>query len=305
MASVLPNMVHGDLDDVLQPPVQQPVVWKRTWVQERQAHYGIIGEGRPIIFLHGWALAHHTYRSVLQSLAAGGWQVIAPALPGFGGTPGLPGNQFSLAGYAEWLAEFLQAVGIDEPAVLIGHSFGGGVAIRTAHDHPDAVRSLVLVNSIGGSSWRRGDVLTSIADRPLWDWGLHFPGDVWPVRQATRVLPVILEDAIPNFVRNPRSIVRVANLARRADLRGELEELNRRGLPVTIIWSSRDGIIPRASFEAMCAAAGTTGREVEGSHSWLLADPERFVEVITNDLTVAQQAQRRSKRPLRRFRRLR
>jgi pimeloyl-ACP methyl ester carboxylesterase len=298
-------MPHGDLDDVLRAPVQQAVVWKRTWVQERQAHYGVIGEGRPIVFLHGWALAHHTYRGVLQSLAAAGWRVVAPALPGFGGTPGLPGESFSLAGYAAWLAEFLQAVGIDEPAVFIGHSFGGGVAIRTAHDHPDLVRSLVLVNSIGGSSWRRGEVLTSIAERPLWDWGLHFPADVWPVRHATRVLPVILEDAIPNLLRNPRSLVRVANLARRADLRGELEELNRRGLPVTIIWSSRDGIIPRASFEAMCAAAGTSGREVEGSHSWLLSDPGRFVEVITNDLSVAQQAQRRAKRPLRRFRHLR
>jgi pimeloyl-ACP methyl ester carboxylesterase len=298
-------MSHGDLDDVLRGPAQQPVVWKRTWVQERPALYGITGEGRPIVLLHGWALAHHTYRGVLQSLAAAGWRVVAPALPGFGGTPGLPGAEFSLAGYASWLAEFLREVGVDEEAVLIGHSFGGGVAIRTAHDHPELVRSLVLVNSIGGSSWRRGDVLTSIADRPLWDWGLHFPADVWPVRQATRVLPVILEDAIPNLLRNPRSVVRVANLARRADLRGELEELNDRGLPVTIIWSSRDGIIPRESFEAMCTAAGTTGREVEGSHSWLLADPGRFVEVITNDLTVAAQAQRRSRRPLRRFRRLR
>lgn len=305
MASVATHMSHGDLDNVLRAPVQQPVVWKRTWVQERPAHYGITGEGRPIVFLHGWALAHHTYRGVLQSLGSAGWRVVAPALPGFGGTPGLPGAAFSLAGYADWLAEFLAAVGIDDEAVLIGHSFGGGVAIRTAYDHPDLVRSLALVNSIGGSSWRRGEVLTSIADRPLWDWGLHFPADVWPFRQATRVLPVILEDAIPNLLRNPRSVVRVANLARRADLRGELEELNRRGLPVTIIWSSRDGIIPRESFEAMCAAAGTTGREVEGSHSWLLADPGRFVEVITNDLTVAEQAQRRSRRPLRRFRRLR
>jgi pimeloyl-ACP methyl ester carboxylesterase len=161
------------------------------------------------------------------------------------------------------------------------------------------------VNSIGGSAWRRGDRHIPIAERPLWDWGLHFPGDVWPVRQATRVLPVILQDAIPNFVRAPRSVARVANLARKADLRGELEELKRRRLPVTIIWSSRDGIIPRESFEAMCTAAGTSGHVVEGSHSWLLADPGRFVEVITNDLDVARQAQRAASTPLRRTPRLR
>ena len=134
---------------------------------------------------------------------------------------------------------------IDEPAVLVGHSFGGGVAIKLAHDMPSRVRSLVLVNSIGGSAWRSGRTLRSAAERPLWDWGLHFPGDVWPMRQATRVLPVVFEDLLPNLLRNPRAIVKVANLARRADLRAELERLRDRGIPITILWASRDGIIPR------------------------------------------------------------
>ena len=152
------------------------------------------------------------------------------------------------------------------------------------------MRSLVLVNSIGGSAWRSGSTLRSIAERPLWDWGLHFPADVWPVRQATRVLPVMVEDFVPNLVRNPRAMVRVANLARRADLRAELEQLRDRGLPITILWATRDGIIPRESFEALCVASGVEGTVVEGSHSWLLADPEQFGEVITNDVRVAQAA---------------
>ena len=277
-------------DDVGQALTSGPVVWKRTWVQDRPAQYGVIGEGLPVVFAHGWALGQHTYKAVLHRLAAQGCHVLAPALPGFGGTPGLPRDAFSLAGYASWLEEFVRAVGIEEQTVIVGHSFGGGVAIRAAHDFPDLACSLVLVNSIGGSSWKRGKVLTSIAERPLWDWGLHFPSDVWPIRQATRVLPVILEDALPNLVRSPGSVVRVANMARRADLRPELEELKRRGLPVTVIWASRDGIIPKESFEAMCTAVGTIGTVVEGSHSWLLADPGHFVEVITNDLQVAQRA---------------
>ena len=263
---------------------------KRTWVQGRPATYSTAGAGLPVVLLHGWALAQHTYRDVVERIAAEGVRVIAPSMPGFGGTGDLPGASFSLSGYAEWVADLLDALEIDEPAVVVGHSFGGGVAVRFAHDHPDRTRSLVLVNSVGGSSWRSGNTLRSITERPLWDWGLHFPADVWPIRQATRVLPVIVEDLLPNLLRHPRALVKVANLARRADLRDELEALRDRGLPITIIWATRDGVIPRESFEALCVASGVQGTVVEGSHSWLLADPDRFGEVITNDVRVAKAA---------------
>jgi hypothetical protein len=49
-------------------------------------------------------------------------------------------------------------------------------------------------------------------------------------------------------------------------------------------------VIPRESFEAMCVAAGVEGTVVDGSHSWLLADPDQFGEVITNDMRVAKLA---------------
>jgi len=244
----------------------------------------------PVVFLHGWALAQHTYRDVIETIAAQGCRVIAPSMPGFGGSADLPADEFSISGYAAWVIALLDALEVDEPVVVVGHSFGGGVAIRLAHDHPERTRSLVLVNSVGGSSWKKGSTMRSITERPLWDWGLHFPADVWPIRQASRVLPVIAEDLLPNLVRHPRAMVKVANLARRADLRAEVEALRDRGLPITIIWGTRDGVIPRESFEALCVASGVEGTVVEGSHSWLLADPDHFGEVITNDVRIAQAA---------------
>ncbi len=65
----------------------------------------------------------------------------------------------------------------------------------------------MLINSIGGSAWRRdGSLMKSMAQRPLWDWGLlHFPSDILPLRQFRRVLPVILEAAVPNALREPRA----------------------------------------------------------------------------------------------------
>ena len=285
------------------------LVWTTTTVDGRVALYGTAGAGLPVVFLHGWALGSHSYKRALKRLVKLGCQVYAPALPGFGGTAELPADDYNLKGYAAWVAAFLDAAGITEKVFLIGHSFGGGVAIQTAHDHPQKVRNLVLINSVGGSAWSRsGSAVKSMAERPLWDWGIHFPADILPIQQLTRVLPVVLEDAVPNLMRNPRAVWRVAQLARNADLTDELEELKRRKLPVVVLWGEKDRIITKASFDALCAAIGSDGEIVSGNHSWLLADPDSFGEVMTNIVDVARVARaeeakvgakRRSRRPRR------
>ncbi len=246
-----------------------------------------IGKGPTVLFLHGWGLDHRAYLRVVEQIAQQGVRVVAPALPGFGGTDELRDSEHSFQGYAEWVNRFLSLTALPTPAAVVGHSFGGGVAIQFAYDFPNRVSSLLLVNSIGGSAWHDDGIVRAMADRPLWDWGLHFPSDIWPLRQATHVVPVILTDAISNLLRNPSAYVRVAGLARRADLTPQLEALRERELPVTVLWGNRDGIIPKESFEAMCVALGTTGTVVAGSHSWIIADPDAFGELITNDERIA------------------
>ncbi len=267
------------------------LVWKRATVDGRQALYGVAGEGLPVLFLHGWALGQHSYKRALKRLVALGCRVYAPALPGFGGTADLPGHKLAFEGYADWVEEFCEVVEIDEPVFLVGHSFGGGCAIQFAHDHPQRVRYLVLVNSIGGATWRgEGASRRTLAQRPLWDWGLRFRAELFPLFEINRVLPTILEDLVPNALRNPRALWRVGQLARKADLRLQLEELKRRKTPVVLLWSDQDKVLPKHSFDALCAAIGQSGEVVDGSHSWLLADPDAFGEVMTNVLHVARVA---------------
>jgi pimeloyl-ACP methyl ester carboxylesterase len=280
----------------MSPDAEHHLEWERTLVAGRPATYGAAGTGRPLLFLHGWGLGYRSYKRALKRLVRSGYRVYAPALPGFGGTAPLPEHLFDLPGYADWVAEFLVAVGVEEPVLLVGHSFGGGVAIQTAHDWPDAVASLVLVNSIGGSAWStNGSVVRTLAERPLWDWGVHFPADLLPLRQVTRVLPVILEDLGPNLRRSPGSVWRVSKLARYADLTDELAELAARKLPVVVLWGRSDRILPQAAFESLCRAVGVTeGTDscitVAGNHSWLLADPEGFAEIMTNVIPIAEAA---------------
>jgi pimeloyl-ACP methyl ester carboxylesterase len=129
-----------------------------------------------------------------------------------------------------------------------------------------------------------------MAQRPLWDWGLRFPSDMLPFPQVTRVLPFVLEDAVPNAVRNPLALWRVAQLARKTDLTAELAELKAHRVPVVVLWAEKDQIIPRASFDALCAAIGSEGSVVSGNHSWLLADPDAFADALAGVVDAARTA---------------
>jgi pimeloyl-ACP methyl ester carboxylesterase len=187
---------------------------------------------------------------------------------------------------------FLDAVDVTDPVLLVGHSFGGGVATLVAHHEPTRVGALVLVNAIGGAAWAPdGELVRPMADRPLWDWGIHFSRDFGSPKSLTRVLPVILAEAVPNFVLDPRAFVRSARLARDANLTSELTALHRRGLPVVVVWARCDEVLTGASLEALRGALGDAPAiSVAGGHNWLLADPERFGEVMTNVIDVVERA---------------
>jgi pimeloyl-ACP methyl ester carboxylesterase len=253
--------------------------WQKTTVQGRPAEYGEAGEGPPVVFLHGWGLGHHTYKRALSRLALRGCRVVAPALPGFGGTAPLPDGS-GIHAYGVWVDAFMEAVGIDEPAIVIGHSFGGGVSISLAHDYRSRVAKLVLVNSVGGAAWGDGDRVLS--DRPMLEWGLMFVRELWPPLKALRLAFSVREDLIPNLLFNGRAMLTAGMLAANADLRGELEELRERLLPVVVMSGADDGVIPLSAFEALCGALGIEGQVLPGDHSWLLADPDAFDEVMAN-----------------------
>jgi pimeloyl-ACP methyl ester carboxylesterase len=149
------------------------------------------------------------------------------------------------------------------------------------------VARLVLVNSVGGAVWATGPQgVRFMSERPWWDWGLHLRADLGPGRSLGRVVPVIVSDAATNALRHPVAVWRAAELARTADLRDELEELRRRRLPVVVVWGRQDRVLPEASLAALRLALGDEAvHTVDGTHSWLITDPDAFTEVLTNILT--------------------
>jgi pimeloyl-ACP methyl ester carboxylesterase len=269
---------------------------RRTSVGPATVPYLEGGVGRPLVFLHGWGVGPAAYRGGLARIAAAGFRVLAPCLPAFGGTPDLPTEECSFAGYARFVAAWLDALGVTEPVAVVGHSFGGGVAIQFAADRPERVAGLVLCNAAGGLVRATGGGREDgSATRPLWDWGRRLGADLLRPESLVRVVPAVLECAVPNLFANPRGLWRVAGFVRRADLMGELASVRARGVPVRVVWSDRDLLVSYRSFVAQREAAGG-GIVVPGPHSWLIASPERFADVVVGELEAADLEQRADRR---------
>jgi pimeloyl-ACP methyl ester carboxylesterase len=106
------------------------------------------GSGPPrVLALHGWRRTHDDFAGVIgPSSAEGICDGIAVDLPGFGATPPPP-EAWGSADYAALVARMLEGGGQgspDAPVVVLGHSFGGRVAVHLAASRPDLVRALVL-----------------------------------------------------------------------------------------------------------------------------------------------------------------
>ncbi len=257
------------------------MVTSRIDVDGRPTVYASGGRGLPVLFLHGWGLDHRAYQRSLRRLTSRGCRVLAPSLPGFGGTASLPAGQRTIEGYAAWVRSFVDAVGVNDPMVVLGHSFGGGVATKFSHDHPDRARYLVVVNSVGDPRVFVGNVLTRFGDvRPR-----HFVDPIIQVMlpnatgATARLLPRIF---MSNVLRDPLAVADAARIAMTADLSDEMSALADRGLPTLVLWSDGDGVIPMAAFDTFCSTFGSDGHVVTGGHSWLLARPDVFGQVLDN-----------------------
>lgn len=104
----------------------------------------VTGQGAPLILMHGWGCNHTTVRSI-ASTAALTHTVYNIDFPGFGGSQEPP-EVWGVEDYTRLIEELVQKEALDAP-VLVGHSFGGRVAILYASRNP--VDKVVLVDAAG------------------------------------------------------------------------------------------------------------------------------------------------------------
>lgn len=95
-----------------------------------------------IVILHGWGLSSDKYQALKKLLEEKGHKVFDPDLPGFG-TEHLVNNNMNLNDYVVFLRKFIEKNKMTKP-ILIGHSFGGRVAVKYAWRYKNDVSSLIL-----------------------------------------------------------------------------------------------------------------------------------------------------------------
>ncbi len=263
-------------------PEQAPVV--RTWndVLVDGAVVRVMEAGdplaAPLLFLHGWGLSPACYADGVSRLTAAGVRVIAPCLPGFGGSDPLPLHRAGLADHAHRLARLLEVLGEDGPVFVAAHSFGGGIALQLACERPDLVRSLTLVSSVGGG--------------PA-DWPARVLGALTELTPASlaRSAPSVLRAFLPNLLRAPVTLAHSARLALTASLADQARSLVLSGVPVLFVWGDDDRLIAPGSLAGVVAQL--PAQVVHGRHGWLLTEPAAFAELVRNALVVHVMLERR------------
>lgn len=109
-------------------------------------HYLDVGEGEPVVFIHGsgpGASGHSNFKQNHPVFAEAGYRVIVPDLPGYGASD-KPETVYSLDFFVAALRGLLDALDIQR-CVLVGNSLGGAIAIQLALDEPKRVSRLVLM----------------------------------------------------------------------------------------------------------------------------------------------------------------
>jgi pimeloyl-ACP methyl ester carboxylesterase len=217
-----------------------------------------LGSGPAAVLLHGQPGSSEDWRGVTERLRERR-RVIAPDRPGYGRTGG---RAVGFAENAAALIELLDRLEV-ESAVVVGHSWGSGVALATAAKFPQRVEALVLVGSVAPT------IAPSLVDRALGHRLLGPPASRLGFRAAGLGLSLpfmrsLARAAVPAL--QPAQVAATATQWRSADVwrsfyeeqRALIEELPALALdlpsieaPTTIVFGTRDRVSPPSHAQAL------------------------------------------------------
>ena len=267
--------------------------------------YQMGGSGPALLLLHGIAGSSRTWRDVAPQLAER-FTVIAPDLFGHGQSE-KPKGDYSLGAFAGSIRDLLDVLSVDR-ATVVGQSFGGGVAMQLAYQHPELCERLVLVDS--GGLGREVSWLLRLMALPaseyvmpiifagfVRDWGDHLVelissrgvrlgrlAEMWSAYAS------LAESSNRQaFARTIKSVIDPGGQSVSAMDRLYLASL----IPTLIIWGDRDDIIPVThAYAAQTAMPGSRLVVIKGvGHFPQIEAPEQFLHALIDFIETSEPAQ--------------
>jgi pimeloyl-ACP methyl ester carboxylesterase len=286
--------------------VDTPSLQFRTIHGHRRA-FRVAGSGPALLLIHGVGDNSTAWEPVHAKLAQR-FTVIAPDLLGHGQSD-KPRADYSLSAFANGMRDLLTVLGIDRVTV-VGHSFGGGVAMQFAYQYPQFVERIVLVSS--GGVTKDVSVALRLAALPMGSEALavlRVPGALPALQLCGRAIGTVLgstrygrdvpdgldllaglreRGALSAFARTLRSVV---------DGRGQLVTMLDRSylmqsVPVQLIWGEDDFVIPVSHARIAHEAMPDSRLEIfeNSGHIPFHDHPDRFVEVVERFIDSTQPA---------------
>jgi pimeloyl-ACP methyl ester carboxylesterase len=251
------------------------------------------GAGDPLVLVHGAGTSSAIWHRAAPLLAER-FRVVAPDVPGYGGSPAA-GKGFALDEVTDDLVAGLEEAGVRPSYDLVGHSMGGAIAILLAARHPERVRRLVLVAPAGLAALPRlaAGVLGAVA-APF----AHARRTLaTPLAGSALVRRLALAGVARDGARVPaehaRTVLASSAGATRigpglasaatADLRDALASVS---APLGLVWGEHDPVIPPRRIEVIREVRpGVELRMVpDTAHAPMLERPDAFCAALEDVL---------------------
>lgn len=227
------------------------------------ANYVQTGTGAPVILIHGLAASLHDWDDLVPPLVQNGYATYAVDLLGHGDSPRLESRLYQMEWIFEHFFEWMRSLRLTEPAILIGHSMGGHVAMEYARRVSAWTRGLILVAPLYSrlqlplllrSTYGRTRLSEWIVGRtPEWLFRRFVDLSSGAIGHSVGALRSLPEKArvqtILDYKRTAPGIYHVPKILR--DMTDYLQEID---TPTLVVWGDRDKTLDPASFSKLVAA---------------------------------------------------
>ncbi len=229
-----------------------------------------------ILILHGWGLSGEKYQPLQELLQKKGYLVCAPDLPGFGKSE-TPQKPFNVENYTQFLLTYIEKNRIHLP-IVIGHSFGGRVALRFAEMHPNKIKALILTGTPGFTPIPKHKLALFILLAKIGKTLFSLP----PLSLFQDFIRRWYYYAVgaKDFFRAEGTMRETFKRVVRQDLVSSMETLT---IPCLLIWGEYDIIVPISIAEKMKRVMPQSELIVipEADHGVPFKEPQVFLQYIT------------------------